>query len=140
MRSVYKTQVLNPRCLPQGGHSSAAKPPSKKQKLLQELQFPDKKQTNLRKNTAFSTNEAREKVLPHVLTYPEVHKDKLELESQAFLRPWGSASSTPSPGPGIETSQGHTLALGLLHLEEEERIQATSSLPQQTSGEGWDVS
>ena len=126
--------------MPQGGYNSAAKPPSKKQELLQELQFPDKKQTNPGKSTAFFTNEAKEKVLPRVLIYPEVHKDKLDLESQAFLRPWGSASSTPSPGPRIETSQGHTLALGLLHLEKEERIQATSSLPQQTSGEGWDVS
>ena len=126
--------------MPQGGCNSAAKPPSKKQELLQELQFPDKKQTNPGKSTAFFTNEAKEKVLPRVLIYPEVHKDKLDLESQAFLRPWGSASSTPSPGPRIETSQGHTLALGLLHLEKEERIQATSSLPQQTSGEGWDVS
>lgn len=63
----------SPRYLLQGGFTFAAKPPSKKQELLQDLQFPDKKTNQPWKSTAFFTNEAREKVLPCVLTYPEVY-------------------------------------------------------------------
>lgn len=95
------------------GNNSVAQPPSKKQELLQELQFPYKNKTNLRKNIAFSTTEAREKVLPHVLTYPEVHKDKLELESQAFLRPLGISQFNSLPRPWNRDFGSHS-ALGLL--------------------------
>lgn len=60
--------------------------------------------------------------------------------NHGLFRLWGSSSSTPSQELEQRlTSQGHILALGLLDLEEEEGIQATSFLPLQIPGEGWDV-